>query len=149
MIVNEITSAYQSFYARNTVNNKVYSWGNGDSFILGNKKEKSEKNPYLIDFNFFKNMKVSQLEMGCSHVAVLLTKEERVYINNKKEEKKKEEEKVIKPKKRKSADENEDNLEKNKDNDKLEKVKANYIREEFITLNVRDKPKIFKILNYK
>ena len=152
--VNEITSAYQSFYARNTVNNKVYSWGNGDSFILGNKKEKSEKNPYLIDFNFFKNMKVSQLEMGCSHVAVLLTKEERVYINNKKEEKKKEEkkkeeEKVIKPKKRKSADENEDNLEKNKDNDKLEKVKANYIREEFITLNVRDKPKIFKILNYK
>ena len=147
--VNEITSAYQSFYARNTVNNKVYSWGNGDSFILGNKKEKSEKNPYLIDFNFFKNMKVSQLEMGCSHVAVLLTKEERVYINNKKQEKKKEEEKVIKPKKRKSADENEDNLEKNKDNDKLEKVKANYIREEFITLNVRDKPKIFKILNYK
>ena len=147
--VNEITSAYQSFYTRNTVNNKVYSWGNGDSFILGNKKEKSEKNPYLIDFNFFKNMKVSQLEMGCSHVAVLLTKEERVYINNKKEEKKKEEEKVIKPKKRKSADENEDNLEKNKDNDKLEKVKANYIREEFITLNVRDKPKIFKILNYK
>ena len=147
--VNEITSAYQSFYARNTVNNKVYSWGNGDSFILGNKKEKSEKNPYLIDFNFFKNMKVSQLEMGCSHVAVLLTKEERVYINNKKEEKKKEEEKIIKPKKRKSADENEDNLEKNKDNDKLEKVKANYIREEFITLNVRDKPKIFKILNYK
>lgn len=147
--VNEITSAYQSFYARNTVNNKVYSWGNGDSFILGNKKEKSEKNPYLIDFNFFKNMKVSQLEMGCSHVAVLLTKEERVYINNKKEEKKKEEEKVIKPKKRKSADENEDNLEENKDNDKLEKVKANYIREEFITLNVRDKPKIFKILNYK
>ena len=147
--VNEITSAYQSFYARNTVNNKVYSWGNGDSFILGNKKEKSEKNPYLIDFNFFKNMKVSQLEMGCSHVAVLLIKEERVYINNKKEEKKKEEEKIIKPKKRKSADENEDNLEKNKDNDKLEKVKANYIREEFITLNVRDKPKIFKILNYK
>ena len=147
--VKEITSAYQSFYARNTVNNKVYSWGNGDSFILGNKKEKSEKNPYLIDFNFFKNMKVSQLEMGCSHVAVLLTKEERVYINNKKEEKKKEEDKVIKPKKRKSADENEDNLEKNKDNDKLEKVKANYIREEFITLNVRDKPKIFKILNYK
>ena len=147
--VNEITSAYQSFYARNAVNNKVYSWGNGDSFILGNKKEKSEKNPYLIDFNFFKNMKVSQLEMGCSHVAVLLTKEERVYINNKKEEKKKEEEKIIKPKKRKSADENEDNLEKNKDNDKLEKVKANYIREEFITLNVRDKPKIFKILNYK
>ena len=144
--VNEITSAYQSFYARNTVNNKVYSWGNGDSFILGNKKEKSEKNPYLIDFNFFKNMKVSQLEMGCSHVAVLLTKEERVYINNKKEEKKKEEEKVIKPIKRKSADENEDNLEKNKDNDKLEKVKANYIREEFITLNVRDKPKIFLIV---
>ena len=46
-------------------------------------------------------MKVSQLEMGCSHVAVLLTKEERVYINNKKEEKKKEEEKIIKPKKEK------------------------------------------------
>ena len=150
--VNEITSAYQSFYARNINNNKVYSWGTGDSYILGNKKEKSEKNPYLIDNKFYKNMRVLQLSMGCSHIAVLLAKDDKLKINNKKEEKLKEEEIGIKPRKRKNEyeKENEDdnNIEKeNKENDTFDKVKAFKIREEYITLNVRDKPKIFKLLN--
>ena len=77
--VNEIVATYQSFYARNENNNKVYSWGSGDSYILGNRKEKSEKNPYSIENKFFKNMKVSDLDMGCAHVAVVLTKDERLY----------------------------------------------------------------------
>ena len=158
--VNEISSAYQSFYARNINNNKVYSWGVGDSYILGNKKEKSEKNPYLIDNKFYKNMKVSQLDMGCSHIAVLLTKDDSLNLFNKKEEKKKEHEKekekeIIKPNKRKrdydKENENENNNENNweKENFELEKVKAFNIREEFITLNIRDKPKIFKIFSFK
>ena len=158
--VNEISSAYQSFYARNINNNKVYSWGVGDSYILGNKKEKSEKNPYLIDNKFYKNMKVSQLDMGCSHIAVLLTKDDSLNIYNKKEEKKKEYEKekekeIIKPNKRRrdydKENENENNNENNreKENNTLEKVKAFNVREEFITLNIRDKPKIFKIFSIK
>ena len=36
--INEIVANYQSFYARNKETNKVYSWGSGDSYILGNKK---------------------------------------------------------------------------------------------------------------
>ena len=154
--VNEISAAYQSFYARNINNNNVYSWGSGDSYILGNKKEKSEKNPYLIDNKFYKNMKVSQLDMGCSHIAVLLTKEDKLNNYIRKEEKQKAKEKeIIKTIKRKSEydkeNENENNIEynKEKENDKYEKVKAFYVREEFITLNIRDKPKIFKILNKK
>ena len=152
--VNDICAAYQSFYARNINNNKIYSWGCGDSFILGNKKEKAEKNPYLIDNKFYKNMKVTQISMGCSHIAVLLTKDENIRVNeNKKEEKIKQEEIGIKARKRRNEyekeNESENNLENidNKENDKFEKVKASIIREEFITLNIRDKPKIFKIIN--
>ena len=150
--VNDISAAYQSFYARNVENNKIYSWGCGDSFILGNKKEKAEKNPYLIDNKFYKNMRVVQLSMGCSHIAVLLKKDDTLKISNKIEEKPKEEEIGIKAKKRKSEyeKENEDDnyIEKeNKENDKFEKVKACKIREEYITLNIRDKPKIFKLFN--
>ena len=46
---------------------------------------------------------------------------------------------------------NEDNINiiNEKEKDKTEKVKAFVIREEFITLNVRDKPKVFKILKNK
>ena len=152
--INEISAAYQSFYARNTNNNKVFSWGTGDSYILGNKKEKSEKNPFLIESKFYKNMKVSQLDMGCSHVAVLLKKEEGLKTYTQKEENKKEKE-IMKTKKRKrdydKENENENNGVdiKEKENDKSDKVKAFIIREEFITLNVRDKPKVFKILKNK
>ena len=99
-------------------------------------------------------MKVAQLDMGCSHVAVLLKKEEGLMEYIRKEENKKEKE-IIKPKKRKrdydKENENEDNINivNEIEKDKSEKVKAFIIREEFITLNVRDKPKVFKILKNK
>ena len=150
--VNEIIATYQSFYARNKNNNKVFSWGSGDSYILGNKKEKAEKTPYLIDSNFYKNMRVSDLDMGCAHVAVVLTKDERFYNivneNNKKE--------VIpipikdinnKPKKRKNDNlpyENEHNYNKIEDN--YGSLKKNGIREEYISLNSIDLPKSKKKL---
>ena len=43
-----------------------------------NKKERSEKKPYLIDNGFFKNLKVTDLDMGCAHIAVVLNKDERL-----------------------------------------------------------------------
>ena len=145
--INEIIATYQSFYARNKNNNKVYSWGSGDSYILGNKKEKAEKKPYLIDSNFYKNMRVTDLDMGCAHVAVVLTKDERLFKftneSNKKE--------VIpipindinnKPIKRKNDNlpyENELNFNKIENN--YSSLKKNGIREEYISLNKIDWPK--------
>ena len=145
--VNEIIATYQSFYARNKNNNKVYSWGSGDSYILGNKKEKSEKKPYLIDSSFYKNMRVSDLDMGCAHVAVVLTKEERLY-NIVNENNKKEgipipiNDSNNKPRKRKTDNlpyENENHFNTIEDN--FSSLKKNGIREEYISLNLIDIPK--------
>lgn len=145
--VDEIIADFQSFYARNTNNNKVYSWGSGDSYILGNKKEKSEKVPYLIDSKFFKNLRVSDLDMGCAHVAVVLTQDESLLnveytnIDNKKINKTiiEKSDKPIKRKTDNIPDENEDNTNKNDDNHGI--LKTFGIRNEFITLNAKDKPK--------
>ena len=144
--VNEIVATYQSFYARNENNNKVYSWGSGDSYILGNRKEKSEKNPYSIESKFFKNMKVSDLDMGCAHVAVVLTKDERLYN---KEIMNSENNKIIiqidsyinKPIKRKTDALPEEKYNLNNIEENYGPVKKLGIKEEFIILNVKDKPK--------
>ena len=146
--VNEIVASFQSFYARNTNNNKVYSWGSGDSYILGNKKEKAEKRPYSIDNQFFYSLKITDLDLGCSHVAVVLTKDERLYNNYKNENEKKEIKKEIieennnKPIKRRTDnyyEEDNNNLNKNEEN--FAKLKNYRIREEYITLHIKDRPK--------
>ena len=143
--VNNIVCAYQSFYAINSENNKIYSWGSGDNYILGNKKEKAEKNPYLIESKFFKNMKVKELDMGCSHVAVLLINDDKKYEYINKNNNNKIKEDVIKARKRKSDKENEDeNLIEN-EKEKFGQLKGFKIREEFITLNIKDKPKKINI----
>ena len=145
--VNEIVAAYQSFYARNTKNNKIYSWGSGDNYILGNKKERAEKRPFLIDSSFFKNIKVEDLDMGCAHVAVILKKSERLYdykniISNPVTS-------INKPIKRRT-----DNLPGELDNN-IKTKDDNYgilkygIREENIFLNRRDRPKIKIVLRAK
>ena len=150
--VDEIIAEYQSFYARNTINNKVYSWGSGDSYILGNKKEKAEKNPYLIDNKFFKNLKINDLDLGCSHVAVVLTKDERLnnIYENENEKIKKEEKNVniyddkknnpIKRRFDNYYEEEKDSLNEKEEN--IAKLKKYEIREEYITLNIKDRPKI-------
>ena len=151
--VDEIIAVYQSFYARNKNNNKVFSWGSGDNFILGNKKEKVEKTPYLIGSNFFKNMRISDLDMGCSHVAVVLNKNENISnIEIEKEEKSKiipNKEISPKPIKRKFVDLPEENNQglNIKEDDFTMKKKWVMIKEEYITLNDKDRPKskiIFK-----
>ena len=149
--VDEIIADYQSFYARNTTNNKVYSWGSGDSYILGNKKERSEKKPYLIDRGFFKNLKVIDLDMGCAHVAVVLTQDER--LNNIVENRDKAINITIgktvldsktKPRKRKNddfPDENGNDNNINNIDDNYGVIKTIQIKNEFITLYSKDKPK--------
>ena len=129
--INEIVAAYQSFYARNTINNKVYSWGTGDNYILGNKKERTEKKPFLINSDFFKNLKVSQLDMGCNHVAVLLSKDDKEYnyVN-----KTITQSFIISAKKRKNDD-------IPYENNSINKIE-NGIREENIILNIKDRPKV-------
>ena len=129
--IDEIVAAYQSFYARNTKNNKVYSWGTGDNYILGNKKEKTEKSPFLINSDFFKNLKVSQLDMGCNHVAVLLNKDDNEYnyVN-----KTITQSIIVKAKKRKNDD-------IPNDNNSINKIE-NGIREENIILSIKDRPKV-------
>ena len=79
--IDEIYASAQFFYAKNNYDNKVYSWGCGDSFVLGNKTENSEETPFEIHPLFFKNVIVSQIALGYSHVAVLLKDEGKQKIN--------------------------------------------------------------------
>ena len=134
--VNDIFACSQYFYARNEINNRIYSWGIGDSYRLGNKKEKAETTPYLINNQFFKNLYVEDLALGCYHVVVKLI--QRHYKDYRNEEQKldiiKEDEK--KPIKRKNADFDE-NEKKEEDN---YGIKAS-VKEEYITLDQLDQPK--------
>ena len=137
--IDDIYAAYQYFYAKNKKTNKVFSWGSGDSFILGNKKEKSETTPYLINHLFFKNLYVSDLALGCSHVAVLLIEKKDIILYQD-ENKKNEISKISKnnkTRKRKNIENLTDKKEKNEDYGVLVKVK-----EEYITLDKHDQPKL-------
>lgn len=82
--VNDVFACDQYFYAKNDINNRIYSWGIGDSYRLGNKKEKTETVPYLINNAFYKNLYVEHLALGCYHVVVKLIKKE--YEDNRKQE---------------------------------------------------------------
>ena len=46
--------------------------GSGDSYILGNKKEKAEIDFDLINNLFFKNLFLDNLALGCYHVVTKL-----------------------------------------------------------------------------
>ena len=154
--IDEIYASAQFFYAKNNDYNKVYSWGCGDSFVLGNKTENSEKFPYEIHPLFFKNVLVSQIALGYSHVAVLLkddgkqkqkndneliltneVKTQPVYNTN-----------VIK---RKNYDLENDNENKNEIDDyysnKISKGVESIVKEEYITLKSEDLPKQMSINN--
>ena len=144
-IVDEIYACNQYFYAKNNTTNKVYSWGMGDSYKLGNRKEKSELSPYLINNLFFKNLYISDLALGSTHVVVFLKKEKKeINLNmnmspQKRIEKKKNEISDIiknKPIKRIQDDLYDEKKEKEVDFGIVIRVK-----EEYITLHESDKPK--------
>ena len=138
--VDDIHASFQYFYANNKKTNNVYSWGSGDSFVLGNIKEKAETTPYLINYLFLKNLYVSDLALGCSHVAVLLIEKKDIC---KEENHNNEISKITnsknnnKSRKRKNIENSSDKKEKVEDYGILVKVK-----EEYITLDKHDQPKL-------
>ena len=83
--------------------------------------------------------------MGCAHVAVVLTKADRLYDNENRVniiEKQQNSDKGIQATKRKNENlpgENEKKLNENEDN--LARKKEYRIREDYITLDIKDKPK--------
>ena len=140
--VDDIYSNYQYFYAKNSKTNRVYSWGSGESYILGNRKEKAETTPYLINHLFFKNLYVNCLALGSFHVAVLLTEKKDLDLSLIKEQTKEKDQVEIsksnmaKPRKRKTDEISPEKIEKNENFGILVKV-----QEEYITLNENDQPK--------
>lgn len=58
-------------YAISREKNQVYSWGNGDHYVLGTGKEEEEMAPYSVKPAFFKQEEVVKLGLGGQHVAVI------------------------------------------------------------------------------
>lgn len=143
--VNDIFANNQYFYAKNSKTNKIYSWGVGINYQLGNRKTKDENTPYLINYLFFKNLYVNKLSLGYSHVAVFLTEKKNKILNynleqfknNENNNSEKHENNNNKPNKRKSDELPNGSIKEENDNyEFLIKVK-----EEYITLNEFDQPK--------
>ena len=145
--VDDIYSRNQYFYAKNNKLNKVYSWGMGDCYVLGNRKEKSEPTPYLVNHLFFKNLYVKDLALGSAHVVALLIENKDMKIDvNVSENKNKNQQKLVEnnsknknkntPRKRVKDESFEENNKKDENFGVLIRVK-----EEFITLKESDQPK--------
>ena len=139
--IDEIYANNQFFYSKNNSTNKVYSWGVGDNFVLGNRKEESENTPYLINHLFFKNLFVNDLSLGSAHVSVYLTEKENI---NKTRSRSTSQKKL----KKNEAENNKKNIinnskkpikrkNENLPNDDIE-IK---VKEEYITLHESDQPK--------
>lgn len=54
--------------------NEVYSWGMGENYVLGNRDDRNEFTPYLLDPRMFENNKVIMMACGTQH-CVALTKD--------------------------------------------------------------------------
>ena len=139
--IDEIYANNQFFYSKNNSTNKVYSWGVGDNFVLGNRKEESENTPYLINHLFFKNLFVNDLSLGSAHVSVYLTEKENINKTRsrstsqkrlKKNEAENNKKNIINNSKKPIKRKNE-----NIPNDDIE-IK---VKEEYITLHESDQPK--------
>ena len=139
--IDEIYANNQFFYSKNNSTNKVYSWGVGDNFVLGNRKEESENTPYLINHLFFKNLFVNDLSLGSAHVSVYLTEKENI---NKTRSRSTSQKKL----KKKDEENNKKNIINNskkpikRKNEKLPTDEIEIkIKEEYITLHESDQPK--------
>jgi len=59
--VSNIFSSNNFNYCINRRDNKVYSWGFGESYVLGNKKDEGEQVPFSVPKEFFKSRIVDQV----------------------------------------------------------------------------------------
>ncbi|CAD8049440.1 unnamed protein product [Paramecium sonneborni] len=76
-IINNIPkmqSIYASMHFNFSISEKkqVFSWGNGQSFVLGTRNENSQFQPKEVT-QIFKNEKLLQISLGASHVIALTT----------------------------------------------------------------------------
>ena len=147
-IINEIYARNEFFYAKNNSSNKVYSWGVGDCFVLGNRKEKPENSPYLINHLFFKNLNVTDLSLGTMHVAVYLTEKEEINKNRSRSTSQKKSKKNETDKNKSNSGSNNKPIKRKNENipeEKNKKIEEKEIivkiKEEYITLKESDQPK--------
>ena len=68
--ISNIASSMNYNYAIDFENNNVYSWGMGESYLLGNKSDRNENIPFSIPREFYYNMIVDQISLGAQHVIV-------------------------------------------------------------------------------
>ncbi|CAG8592195.1 11967_t:CDS:2 [Funneliformis caledonium] len=55
------------------MDNKIYAWGFGDNYVLGNKKEEDATSPFLIpDLEEFKSKDIVRISCGSSHALFLM-----------------------------------------------------------------------------
>lgn len=59
--ISEIFSSMSFNYAKSTNQNQLYSWGDGNNYVLGTRREVTEKTPYIIPNAFYRNLNVHQV----------------------------------------------------------------------------------------
>jgi len=60
--IGKIRCSMNYNYALSEKNSEVYSWGMGESYVLGNKKDDNEAEPFKIPREFYFNKKVEKVE---------------------------------------------------------------------------------------
>lgn len=53
--------------------NQLYSWGMGNSYVLGNRDEENQYTPYKVHPKMFEEFPVVDMGLGTQHVVVLTT----------------------------------------------------------------------------
>ena len=61
----------KGFYSYAFCETKAYSWGMGESFVLGTRNEDSQKQPCLVPALIFKNENIQNIQLGSQHVVAL------------------------------------------------------------------------------
>ena len=142
--VDEIYASYEFFYAKNSLTNKIYSWGMGQNYTLGTKNESDLDSPHLINHLFFKNLYVNEISLGNAHVVVYLTEKKEMQLRTSMSQSKSKEKNKIQ-----NSQTNSNKARKRKTDDissHIEEKKEDFsvkvrIKEEFITLDDPDQPK--------
>ena len=71
--IDEILSSSNYTYVFNSKKQKVWSWGFGENYVLGNLQESgNEAKPFEISNSFYKDLKIKKISLGNQHVMVQL-----------------------------------------------------------------------------